>query len=204
MTDPKLRPSRSVLRVIAAAALAVALIVAAGMLLTGRRVLSLFEGRTAITHAAVVQRLTAVARLVTTEAMVRDVVTYQNTWLGSTKRSLVIVTGKAMVGLDLAPPPPVTIDPGARRIGIVLPRARLLGVDITELRTYDERRGIWNPFRPADRDTIYQLARRQLESAAADLEVLAHAEENARRFIEGLFAAEGYTVSVTFAGDREN
>lgn len=204
MTDPKRRSSIPVLRVIGAAFVIVALITAGAMLVAGRRALALFESRTTVTHAAVVQRLQAVARLVTTEATVRDVVTYQNTWLGSTKRSLVIVTGKAMVGIDLQPPPPITIDERARRIAIVLPRARLLGVDITELRTYDERRGIWNPFRPADRDTIYLLARRQLESAAAELEVLAHADESARRFAEGLFAAEGYTVSVTLAGDREN
>jgi hypothetical protein len=71
-------------------------------------------------------------------------------------------------------------------------------VDILELRTYDESRGIWNPFHPADRDTIYLLARRQLASAATDLAVLRYAEESARRFLVGLFAADGYAVEVSF------
>jgi hypothetical protein len=72
-------------------------------------------------------------------------------------------------------------------------------VDIVELRTYDESRGLWNPFHPSDRDTIYQLARRQLASAAHDLAVVTHAEESARRFLTSLFATDGYSVEVTFA-----
>jgi hypothetical protein len=71
-------------------------------------------------------------------------------------------------------------------------------VDIVELRTYDESRGLWNPFHPADRDTIFQLARRQLASAAADLAVIEHAEQSARQLLTGLFAPEGYSVEVAF------
>jgi hypothetical protein len=156
-------------------------------------------GHTTITESVVIERLDAVAKLITTEAMVRDVITYENTWMGSTKRSLVIVTGRTQVGLDLATPPRIHIQQRERRLTLVLPHARLLGVDIVELRTYDERRGLWNPFHPADRDTIYQLARRQLASAALDLAVVTHAEESARRFLVGLFATDGFTVEVTFA-----
>lgn len=147
----------------------------------------------------VIERLDAVAKLITTEATVRDVITYENTRLGSTKRSLVIVTGKTLVGLDLRTPPRINIRQRDRHLTLVLPHARLLGVDIVALRTYDESRGLWNPFRPSDRDTIYQLARRQLASAALDLAVVTHAEESARRFLIGLFATDGYTVEVTFA-----
>jgi hypothetical protein len=67
-----------------------------------------------------------------------------------------------------------------------------------ELRTYDESRGFWNPFHPADRDTIFQLARRQLASAAQDLAVVEHAEQGARQLLVGLFAPEGYSVEVAF------
>ena len=155
-------------------------------------------GRTTITQAAVVERLQTVAKLITTEAMVRDVVTYENTWLGSTKRSLVIVTGKTLVGFDLSVRPRVSVRAIDRHIALTLPHARLLGVDIVDLRTYDESRGLWNPFHPADRDTIFQLARRQVAMAAADLAVLQHAEQGARELLAGLFAREGYTVDVTF------
>jgi hypothetical protein len=74
----------------------------------------------------------------------------------------------------------------------------VLGVEITQLRTYDEQSGLWNPFRPADRDTIFHLARRQLTATARELEVREHAEESARRLLEAMVSAEGYTTEVTF------
>jgi len=183
-----------------AAGIALGLCIALAMFLAARGALIGFKSRTTISQSVVVERLEAVAKLVTTEAMVRDVVTYENTRLGSTKRSLVIVTGKAMVGLDLTTTPPrIDVQQRTRHISVMLPHARLLGVDITELRTYDERRGLWNPFRPADRDTIFMLARRQLSSAARDLAVVTHAEESARRFLTELLAKDGYTLTITFA-----
>ena len=159
----------------------------------------LHPGRTTIDQAVVIERLDRVAKLITTEANVRDVVTYENTWLGSTKRSIVIVTGKVLVGFDLQVRPKISISQGDRHIALVFPHARLIGVDVQDLKTYDESRGLWNPFHPADRDTIYLLAHRQLESAARDLAVVQHAEEGARQLLTGLFVPEGYSVEVSFA-----
>ena len=153
---------------------------------------------TTVTHGVVVERVRAVAQLVTSETTVRDVVVYQNRRLGSTKRSLVVVTGKVMAGLDLDAGTQVDVDERDRRIRVALPPAKVLGVEVTQLRTYDERSGLWNPFRPADRDTIYTLAREQLISAAGELGVAAHAEESARRLLGALIHADGYTVEVTF------
>jgi len=165
----------------------------AGSLLPGQR-------QTTITQSTVVQRLESVAKLVTTEAIVRDVVNYRQTFLGSTKRALVIVTGKALVGVDLRVPPRITVHERDRHIALVFPHARLLGVDITDLRTYDERRGLWNPFHPADRDTIFLLARAQLAHAAQDMDVIEHAERSAALLMQSLFAPEGWTVDVSFEG----
>jgi hypothetical protein len=66
------------------------------------------------------------------------------------------------------------------------------------MKTYDESRGLWNPFHPEDRDTIYLLARQRLAATAGDLGVLSHAEEGARKVLGGLFAGEGYQVTVRF------
>ncbi len=155
-------------------------------------------GRTSITQAVVVERMRAVARLVTSETALRDVVTYENSRLGSTKRSLVVVTGRVLTGFDLDRGTEVQVDHDARRVRIHLPPADVLGVEITGLRTYDERSGLWNPFRPADRDTIFRLARDQLVTTAGELELRAHAEESARRLLEALVSADGYTTEVTF------
>jgi hypothetical protein len=153
---------------------------------------------TRVTHAVALGRMEAVGKLVTSETGLRDVVVYRNTRFGSTKRSLVVVTGKALAGIDLKDHARVDIDETARRITVTVPHARLLGVAVTDLRTYDEKSGLWNWFRPADRDTIFTLARRQLTAAARDLEVLSHAERSARRLLTALFASDGYAVDVVF------
>jgi hypothetical protein len=160
----------------------------------------LFSGRDQphVSHGVVVEQVRSVAQLVTSETTMRDVVVYRHSRLGSTKQSLVVVTGKVMAGIDLDAGTQVDIDNEGRRIRVALPRAKVLGVEVTQLRTYDERSGLWNPFRPADRDTIYHLAREQLKDAATELGTAAHAEESARRLLPALITADGYTVDVSF------
>jgi hypothetical protein len=165
----------------------------AGRLLPGR-------GTTTVDHAVVVERTRAVARLVTSETTLRDVVVYQNRLLGSTKRSLVVVTGKVLAGFDLDRGTEVRVDHEARIVRVVLPPAAVLAVEVTELKTYDEQHGLWNPFRPADRDTIFILAREQLVKSAGEVELARHAEQSARRLLEILVSADGYTTEVGFAG----
>ena len=57
------------------------------------------QGQTTVTQGVVVEKMRAVAKLVTSETTVRDVVVYQNRRLGSTKRSLVVVTGTILAGI---------------------------------------------------------------------------------------------------------
>ena len=154
--------------------------------------------RTTVTQAMVVERMQAVAKLVTSETMVRDVITYENTWYGSTKRSLVVVTGKINAGVNLDRGSAVTVDDKARVITLTLPKAEILGVEITDMRTYDERGGLWNPFTPADRDAIIRLARAQLGRSAYEMKILDHAEQSAKTLLENLFTSDGYVAHVEF------
>lgn len=155
-------------------------------------------GEATISHDIAVERLRAVAQLVTSETGVRDVVTYRRTWLGSTKQALVVVTGRVLAGINLEHGTEIAIDERTRHIAVRLPHARVLGVEVTALRTYDERSGLWNPFRPSDRDSIFDVARRQLEASAGEMGIVPHAEESARRVLEGLFRDDGYATTVTF------
>lgn len=155
-------------------------------------------GETTVSQSVVVEQTRAVARLVTSETLMRDVVVYENSRLGSTKRSLVVVTGKVLTGFDLDRGTQVTVDHPSHRIVIALPPPGVMGVEITELKTYDEQRGLWNPFRPADRDTIFALARRQLVQAANEVELARHTEESARRLLEATVRADGYATEVRF------
>jgi hypothetical protein len=165
----------------------------AGRLLPGR-------GTTTVDHGVIVERTKAVARLVTSETVLRDVVVYQNRLLGSTKRSLVVVTGKVLSGFDLDRGTEVRVDHDAKIVRLFLPAAAVMAVEVTDLKTYDEQRGLWNPFRPADRDTIFRLAREQLVKSAGEVELARHTEESARRLLEALVAVDGYTTEVVFSG----
>ena len=182
-------------------------IVALGVFLwLGARTMKLTDrlpgrGATTVDQGVIVERTRAVARLVTSETTLRDVVVYQNRLLGSTKRSLVVVTGKVLSGFDLDRGTDVQVDHEAKVVRVVLPPAAVLGVEITDLRTYDEQRGLWNPFRPADRDSIFRLAREQLVRSAGEVELARHAQESARRLLEALVSADGYRTEVTFADD---
>ena len=155
-------------------------------------------GTTTVSQSIVVERMRAVARLVTSETTLRDVVIYQNRRLGSTKRSIVVVTGKVLTGFDLDRGTEVRVDQDAKRVRLTLPPATVMGVEVAELRTYDEQRGLWNPFRPSDRDSIFQLARRQLITTAAELALSRHAEESARRLLQSLVSVDGYETEVEF------
>jgi hypothetical protein len=162
------------------------------------------RGRTAVDHGVIVERTRAVAQLVTSETTLRDVVVYQNRLLGSTKRSLVVVTGKVLSGFDLDRGTEVRVDHDAKVVRVVLPPASVLAVEVTELKTYDEQRGLWNPFRPADRDAIFRLARDQLVKSAGEIELARHTEESARRLMPTLVSVEGYRTEVVFGGGRRN
>ena len=181
-----------------------ALVVAALLILIGlgycatRLIPSSFlpGNKTTITHDVVVNQIKAVAKLVSSEATVRDVIVYENTWYGSTKRSLVVVTGRLLAGIDLRDNPDVAIDHGRKNITIRIPPAKLIAVEIQNMETYDERGGLWNPFTREDRDAIQRQARTQLTAAGGQLALIRHANESAVELLRMLLAKDGYTVDV--------
>jgi hypothetical protein len=178
---------------------AVALLILLGFgYCAARMVPGAFLGRntTTITNDVVISQIRAVAKLVSSEATVRDVIVYENTWYGSTKRSLVVVTGRLLAGIDLRDNPEVSIDHARKRISIRIPRAKLIAVEIRDMNTYDERGGLWNPFTPEDRDNIQRQAKAQLSAAGGQLELIRHANESAVELLRMLLAKDGYTVDV--------
>lgn len=161
------------------------------------------RGTTTVTHSLVVEKVQAVAKLVTSETSIRDVVVYRNTWYGSTKRSLVVVTGRLLAGIDMKKGSDVRVDEATKTIRITLPRASVMALEITDMRTYDESGGLWNPFTAADRDAIHRLARAQILRSANELDVIGHAERSASELLSRLFSVDGYTATVMFATELE-
>jgi hypothetical protein len=149
-----------------------------------------------ITHDVVVEQLRDVAKLVSTEMTLRDVVVFQHTRFGSTKRALLVVTGKVLAGIDLENGTNVQIDHAAKRITITLPPARILAVDVVNVKTYDESAGLLNPFTPEDRDAMQRRVRGTLIAAGQESGLLAHADKSAREMLRNLFSRDGYTVDV--------
>jgi Protein of unknown function (DUF4230) len=149
-----------------------------------------------VSHDLVVQQLQDVAKLVSTEMTLRDVVVYDASRYGFTKRALLVVTGKVSAGVDLGPATDVRIDEGAHRITITVPRARLMAVEVLDVRTYDESAGIFNPFRPEDRDAIQRQVRHQLYTASEQSGLLAHADSAASRALKELLTRDGYSVEI--------
>ena len=163
---------------------------AAGGLLFGQR----SEAR--ITQEFVVERLREVAKLVASEMTLRDVVTYEQTEMRSTKRTLLVVTARVSAGINLAHNTDVHIDAVAKRITIVVPPAEVTSVDVVNVTTYDEQAGLWNPFRAEDRDVIQQRIRTQLKTAALQSGILEHADQSAARVLTELLSRDGYTVEI--------
>jgi hypothetical protein len=150
-----------------------------------------------ITHDVVVDQLRDVAKLVSTEMTLRDVVVFQHTRFGSTKRALLVVTGKVLAGIDLQKGTDVKIDHAKRRITITLPAAEILAVDVVNVRTYDESAGLLNPFTTEDRDAMQRRVRMTLVGAGHESGLLGHADRSARQMLQELFSRDGYTVEVT-------
>ena len=189
---------------IASVAIAVMLVVAVWRMVgDARSWVAGMKDRTTLSQEMVAQEVRNVAKLVSSEMTVRDVVTFENTRYGSTKSALIVVTGKIMAGIDLERGTEVRIDSAKRHITIVIPEAQVLAVDIVQLRTYDEQRGLWNPFQPADRDAIYQSVRRQLHRAAADMGIVQRANASAAKMLETMFSVDGYTTEVRFGAPAE-
>jgi hypothetical protein len=202
-TTPLMRTPRRVFGAGAALAIVALLILIAFGYCASRLNPRAFLGNTdttTVTHDVVIQQVRAVAKLVSSEATVRDVIVYENTWYGSTKRSLVVVTGRLLAGIDLRDNPDVTIDHQNKRITVRIPPAKLIAVEIKDMNTYDERGGLWNPFTPADRDAIQRQARTQLLAAGGQLELLRHANDSALEMLRMLLAKDGYTVDAAVRG----
>lgn len=148
-----------------------------------------------VTHEIVVEQLREVAKLVASELTLRDVVTYEQSRLGSTKRTLLVVTGRVSAGINLTRAQ-VNVDQAKKVIVVTLPSAEIISVDVSNVTTYDERAGLWNPFTTDDRDEIRRRIRAQLVTAAEQSGILGHADQAAAKALTNLLTRDGYTVQI--------
>ena len=148
-----------------------------------------------VTHEIVIERLREVAKLVASELTLRDVITYEQSRLGSTKRTLLVATGRVSAGINLTRAQ-VNVDQEKKVIVVTLPSAEIISVDVTNVTTYDERAGLWNPFTTDDRDEIRRRIRAQLVTTAEQSGILAHADQAAAKALTNLLTRDGYSVQI--------
>jgi hypothetical protein len=139
-----------------------------------------------ISHDVVVERLREVAKLVATEMTLRDVVVYEQTRLRSTKRVLLVVTARVSAGINL----------NATKVELDSAQRQITSVDVTNVTTYDESAGLWNPFTSDDRDEIQRRVRAQMRESAAKSGILEHADQAAAKALRDFLTLSGYTVDI--------
>ena len=201
--DPWTRRLLALALLVAALGAVLALALTAGRRLADRVVPAPSPPR--VTHDLVVQQVRSVARLVTAEATVRDVVSYEQTRFFSTKRALLVVTGRVSAGVDLDSTgagggADVQVDDARRRSTVALPPPAITSVEVLGVRTVDEHAGLLNPFRPEDRDRMQADVRAQLLRAGREMGLEQRAAANAVSVLRTLLARDGYTVEVYVRG----
>ena len=156
---------------------------------------------TNITNDVVVNQIKAVAKLVSSEATVRDVIIYENTWYGSTKRSLVVVTGRLLAGIDLRDNPDVIIDHAARAHHHSHPPSEAdRGGDSRHAHLRRARRTLESVHAGGSRRHPASGARAAHAAAGRSWTLLRHANDSAVELLRLLLAKDGYTVDVAVRG----
>jgi hypothetical protein len=150
-----------------------------------------------VTQDMVVTQIQDVAKLVSTELTLRDVVSFDQTRFGLHRRMLLVVTGKVLAGIDLKKSVRVQIDDRAKMISIELPRAEILGVEVVNTTTYDETSTPFFRFEPEDRDRMQEQIRKQLRATGEQSGLLTQADRSASLVLQSMFTRDGYTAKVT-------
>ncbi|MFY9227279.1 MAG: DUF4230 domain-containing protein [Blastocatellia bacterium] len=153
---------------------------------------------TRVEQSVVIEKIQKVAKLVTSEVTLRDVMVYENTWYGSTKRSLTVITAKVLAGVNLESGASVNIDEQSKKITITLPQPTILSTEITDIKTYDEQSGLWNPFKVEDKDKIFRLAREKINSTANELSLTKSSQQNLTELLQTMFQTNGYSVEIIY------
>ena len=101
----------------------------------------------------------------------------------------------------------IKVSPDGKRVDITLPRARLTPatVDPEQSRVFSRERGLLDRLgsvlsdNPTSERELYRLAGAKLQSAAAESDLKARAEQNTRSMLQSMLRSLGYAeVTVTF------
>jgi len=99
----------------------------------------------------------------------------------------------------------INIDARKKSISIVLPKAKLLSINMKpdDVHLVYEKTAITRfPFSNAERDMIMAQGEKDIKENVSDLGILADAEKNAKIFLEAFLAQAGFTtINIQFANN---
>lgn len=114
--------------------------------------------------------------------------TWSHTWLASTKTLELQGTFTAKAGFDLHEPFRIVIERSPLRVFAVLPRPKILSIQMDSYRVVKDDDGWWNRISERDREHAFQdlqvLARTKVEASGILTEAQATAESRIREVIE--------------------
>jgi hypothetical protein len=114
--------------------------------------------------------------------------TWSHTWLASTKTLELQGTFTAKAGFDLHEPFRIVIERSPLRVFAVLPRPKILSLQMDSYRVVKDDDGWWNRISERDRERTFQdlqaLARTKVEASGILAEAQATAESRIREIVE--------------------
>lgn len=127
-----------------------------------------FTPEITVNNTVVLQQQTSILELATVRQTFRHEYSWENEWLGSTKKILIAGTIEAKAGFDLRKK--FKIDVTEDRALVYLPAPQILSVEPTGDYKFEDEHGVWNWVNADDRSRalgdFQQSARRYAEQAA--------------------------------------
>jgi hypothetical protein len=131
-----------------------------------------------VNGTVVVERSKSIAELSTIERRFEQTYSWENTWLGSTKRLRLKGTFVAKAGYDLTKPFSIDVSADQKTIRAAMPPARINSLEQTKIEILDDDTGLWNRISLEDRQQAQNelLAQARASATARDLLKLADTE----------------------------
>ncbi len=133
------------------------------------------------------KKSTALSELATRRQKITEVYKYKTTWLRSEKSITMKADFTVKAGYDLKDILKVEILPDGSLQTKTLPQAKILSVEMSNLRTVKDQGGLWNRISAADRDRATNHLKAAARKTASQSGILQDAERNIEEEIQKIY-----------------
>jgi hypothetical protein len=160
------------------------------------KVATAFEVQPQVTvdRRTIVEQKNAVLQLVTLEKTITERQRITDSWMNSTKILEVECDFVVRAGFDLTKPFVIDVDRNGSSLRVTLPPAKILGVEIRDVRFLRDEDGLVNKLTPADREAALRDLRNQIGLAVRKEGLPAQARAIAVKRLTDLLSARDRTI----------